>query len=100
MLTPAEVAHVARLARLDLAPDELEQMGRQLAAVLSHIDMLNAVDTSAVSPTAQVFDLRDVLRPDQARPSFPPEVMLANAPAVSDGLFKVPAVLEAAGDGA
>ncbi len=99
MLTPEEVAHVARLARLELAPDALDLMGRQLTAVLGHIDMLNAVDTSAVSPTAQVFDLRDVLRPDQARPPFPPELMLANAPSVSDGLFKVPAVLEAAGDG-
>lgn len=98
MLTTEEVLHVARLARLALGAEEVETLRLQLSSVLNHIDMLNAVDTSAVPPTAQVFDLTDVLRPDQPRPSFPPEAMLANAPATSDGLFKVPAVLEAAGD--
>ena len=97
MLTPEEVEHVARLARLALAPDELETMRRQLSGVLAHIDRLNEVDTSAIPPTAQVFALQDVLRPDVARPSFPVAAMLANAPAVDDDCIKVPAVLDTEG---
>ncbi|HMA35985.1 MAG TPA: Asp-tRNA(Asn)/Glu-tRNA(Gln) amidotransferase subunit GatC [Chloroflexia bacterium] len=97
MLTPEEVAHVARLARLDLAPDELATMRRQLSSVLEHIDQLNAVDTSAIPPTAQIFPLRDILRPDVSRPPYPAAAMLANAPAAADGCFKVPAVLDGEG---
>ncbi|HEX6605728.1 MAG TPA: Asp-tRNA(Asn)/Glu-tRNA(Gln) amidotransferase subunit GatC [Chloroflexia bacterium] len=97
MLTTEEVAHVARLARLDLAPDELETMRRQLSSVLDHINRLNEVDTSASPPTAQVFALRDVVRLDSPRPPFPQAVMLANAPDAADGCFKVPAVLETEG---
>jgi aspartyl-tRNA(Asn)/glutamyl-tRNA(Gln) amidotransferase subunit C len=97
MLTTEEVAHVARLARLDLAPDELETMRRQLSSVLDHINRLNEVDTSAIPPTAQVFALRDVVREDTPRPPFPQAVMLANAPDAADGCFKVPTVLETEG---
>ena len=56
-------------------------MRLQLSSVLAHIDRLNELDTSAIPPTAQVFALRDVARPDVARPPFPREAMLANAPA-------------------
>ncbi len=97
MLTHEEVAHVARLARVELAPAELETLRRQLSGVLEHINRLNEVDTSAIPPTAQVFALQDVVRDDRPRPSYPPEVMLANAPAVVDGLFQVPAVLDTEG---
>ena len=97
MLTTEEVAHVARLARLDLAPDEMETMRRQLSSVLDHINRLNEVDTSAIPPTAQVFALRDVVRADTPRPPFPQAVMLANAPAAADGCVIVPAVLDTEG---
>lgn len=97
MLTPDEVAHVARLARIDLAPAELETMRVQLSNVLTHISRLNEVDTSAIPPTAQVFALADVFRVDAPRPPFPAAEMLANAPDALDGCFKVPAVLEREG---
>src|SRR5947209_12107449 len=97
MLTREEVEHVARLARLELAPDELETMRRQLSSVLEHINRLNEVDTSAISPTAQVFALQDVLRVDLPRPACPAGVMLANAPDAVEGLFRVPAVLDTEG---
>ena len=97
MLTQEEVEHVARLARLDLAPDEMETMRRQLSGVLEHINRLNEVDTSAIPPTAQIFPLQDILREDDPRPSCPPEVMLANAPDAAEGMFRVPAVLDTEG---
>jgi aspartyl-tRNA(Asn)/glutamyl-tRNA(Gln) amidotransferase subunit C len=97
VLTQDEVEHVARLARLALAPDELELMRRQLSNVLEHINRLNEVDTSAIPPTAQIFALQDVVRADLPRPSYPLAAMLANAPAVTDDCFQVPAVLDTEG---
>ncbi len=96
MLTREQVEHVARLARLALRDEDVEGFRTQLSAVLEHINMLNAVDTSAIPPTAQVGGLHDVQRPDESRPSLPVEAVLANAPQREDVYFRVPAVLDEA----
>ena len=93
-LTTQEVEHVARLARLRLAPAELEKMRAQLSNILDHIDMLKEVDVVDVPPTAQVTDLLNILRPDEVRPSLPREDVLANAPDQQDGMFRVKAIFE------
>jgi aspartyl-tRNA(Asn)/glutamyl-tRNA(Gln) amidotransferase subunit C len=93
-LTTKEVEHVARLARLRLAPDELEKMRMQLSNILDHIDMLREVDVSDVAPTAQVTDLLNILRADEVRTSLPREDVLANAPDQQDGMFKVKAIFD------
>jgi aspartyl-tRNA(Asn)/glutamyl-tRNA(Gln) amidotransferase subunit C len=92
-LTLEEVKSVAELARLHLSPDELERMRDQLSSILDHIAALYELDTAAISPTAQVIDLTNVMREDEVRPSLPPEAVLANAPRKSDGFFEVHAVL-------
>lgn len=93
-LTIEEVEHVARLARLRLSAEELEQMRTDLSRILGYIDMLKEVDVSDVPPTAQVTDLFNVMREDQARPSLPREDALANAPEQQDGMFRVKAIFE------
>jgi aspartyl-tRNA(Asn)/glutamyl-tRNA(Gln) amidotransferase subunit C len=93
-LTTKEVEHVARLARLRLAPDELEKMRVQLSNILDHIDLLKEVDVSDVAPTAQVTDLLNILRADEVRASLPREDVLANAPDQQDGMFKVKAIFD------
>jgi aspartyl-tRNA(Asn)/glutamyl-tRNA(Gln) amidotransferase subunit C len=93
-LTIKEVEHVARLARLRLAPDELEKMRAQLSNILDHIDLLKEVDVSDVAPTAQVTDLLNILRADEVRASLPREDVLANAPDQQDGMFKVKAIFD------
>jgi aspartyl-tRNA(Asn)/glutamyl-tRNA(Gln) amidotransferase subunit C len=93
-LTTKEVEHVARLARLRLAPDELEKMRVQLSNILDHIDLLKEVDVSDVAPTAQVTDLLNILRADEVRTSLPREDVLANAPDQQDGMFKVKAIFD------
>jgi aspartyl-tRNA(Asn)/glutamyl-tRNA(Gln) amidotransferase subunit C len=85
-----EVLHVARLARLALEEDELEPMARELSAVLDHIARMAELDLSEVPPTSHVVEVTGALRPDEPRPSLPREVVLAQAPAVSDGGFLVP----------
>ena len=93
-ISRADVQHVAHLARLGLSESELDRMADQLSAVLDAMQVLNALDTAAIPPTAQVIPLRNVMREDVARPSLPRERVLANAPAQREGSFLVPTVLE------
>jgi aspartyl-tRNA(Asn)/glutamyl-tRNA(Gln) amidotransferase subunit C len=92
-ITRDDVAHVARLARLDLTSDELERFTDQLGAVLEHARDVEALDVADVPPTAHPLPLRNVLRPDEVRPSLDRDEVLAAAPAVEDGRFRVPPVL-------
>jgi aspartyl-tRNA(Asn)/glutamyl-tRNA(Gln) amidotransferase subunit C len=94
MLTADEVRHVAMLARLGLTEEEVEKFRVQLLDVLAYIDILKKVDTSAIEPTAQILTHVNVARPDEPRPSWPVEDILANAPAREDGFVLVPPVLE------
>jgi len=96
MATPisrADVAHVARLARLDLTDDELSRFTDQLAAVLEHAGDLAAIDTAGVPPTAHPLELLNVLRDDVPRPCLDRDEVLAMAPAAEDGRFRVPKIL-------
>ena len=94
-LTPKDVDHVAALARLGITPEERARFADQLSGVLEHFAALQALDTSGVSPTAQVQDLRNVMRDDVSRPSAPRDAILLNAPRQEDGFFRVQAVLDA-----
>ena len=93
-ITRAEVAHVARLARLGLSDDEMDRLASELDHILDAMQALRQLDTSAIPPTAQVIPLRNVMRDDIPRPAWPLEEILLNAPAARDGQFLVPPVLE------
>ena len=93
-LTPEDVDHVAALARLGITPEERARFAEQLSSILEHFQALQALDTADIPPTAQVLDLRNVLRPDAVRPSFPRDQILQNAPQQEEGFFKTQAVLE------
>jgi aspartyl-tRNA(Asn)/glutamyl-tRNA(Gln) amidotransferase subunit C len=89
-----EVRHVANLARLGLSDEELEAMASQLSSILEYIAKLERLDTGAIPPTAQVGELVDVMRDDEAEPSLPREAALANALDREDGYFRVSAIQE------
>jgi aspartyl-tRNA(Asn)/glutamyl-tRNA(Gln) amidotransferase subunit C len=89
----ADVEHVARLARLALTDEEIEELTGQLADILEHAARVSAVDTTDVAPTAHPLPLVNVFRPDEVRPSLDRDEVLAAAPAVEDGRFRVPPVL-------
>jgi aspartyl-tRNA(Asn)/glutamyl-tRNA(Gln) amidotransferase subunit C len=93
-LTPEDVDHVAALARLGISPAERQRFAEQLSGILDHFRALQALDTKDIAPTAQIQNLRNVMRPDVARPSLPRDVIMANAPREEDGFFRVQAVLE------
>ena len=92
-LSREEVEYVASLARLGLSDDEITLMQSQLSAILDAIQALDALDTAAIPPTAQVISLSNVMRDDVVTPSLPREAVLANAPRKSQGFFEVHAVL-------
>jgi aspartyl-tRNA(Asn)/glutamyl-tRNA(Gln) amidotransferase subunit C len=92
-ITTAEVAHVARLARLALTETELEEFTGQLAAVLDHAADVEALDTSGVPPTAHPLPLVNVLRDDVPAPGLDREEILAQAPATEDLRFRVPRII-------
>lgn len=89
-----QVRHVARLARLELSPAEEQSLQADLSAILSYVDKLNQLDTTAVEPTAQVGEAGTPMREDEVTNHPMPEEMLANAPARESHLFKVPKIIE------
>lgn len=89
-----DVEHVAKLARLDLTDGEKQKFTEQLNAILKYADQLNELDTDDVEPTSHAMPLSNVLREDKARPSWPIDKVMLNAPEEEDGQFRVPAVLE------
>ena len=92
-LSRADVEHVAHLARLGLAEDELARLEVQLNHILEQYAVLARLDTDAIPPTAQTIELQNVLREDAVQPSLTVDKALANAPERSGDHFVVPAIL-------
>ena len=90
MIEREQVLHVAKLARLRLSDEELEAMVGELSGILEHVDRIGNLELDGVEPTSHVVALENVLRPDEPRPSWPREVVLAPAPEPQDGAFRVP----------
>jgi aspartyl-tRNA(Asn)/glutamyl-tRNA(Gln) amidotransferase subunit C len=94
-ITRTDVEHVAQLARLALTEDELTRFTGELLHILEHAQDLATLDLDEVEPTAHPLPLTNVTRPDEVRPSLPRDEVLAQAPAVEDGRFRVPRILDA-----
>lgn len=96
-ITEAEVRYVADLANLKLSEEEARRFSSELGEILTYMGKLNALDTAAVEPMAQVlYDAEETstLREDLERPVLGPEAALANAPVTGAGCYKVPLVIE------
>jgi len=109
-VTEQDVAYVADLANLELTAEERAGMLRDLNSILDYMDRLNELDTSDVSPMAQVSDRYGVDQskqgserfayasredvPEGLRKSLPHEVALENAPDADEDFFRVPKVIE------
>jgi aspartyl-tRNA(Asn)/glutamyl-tRNA(Gln) amidotransferase subunit C len=92
-LSRDDVAHVARLARLQLSDEELDTFTPQLVAILDHAADVEALDLADVPPTSHPYPLVNVMRPDEVRDAGVRDDVLANAPSAEDGMFRVPPVL-------
>jgi aspartyl-tRNA(Asn)/glutamyl-tRNA(Gln) amidotransferase subunit C len=98
-VSPEDVERVAELAHLELAAEEMPRMVRDLNAILDYVAELNQLDTSGVTPLAQVSELEGAgaassLREDRCVPSLNRTVVMAQAPDTDGSFFKVPKVIE------
>ncbi|MBM2825498.1 MAG: gatC [Dehalococcoidales bacterium] len=93
-LSREEVWHIAALARLGLIETEVDRLREQLSDILENFEILQQVDTTGISPTAQSVVLQNVMRDDEAMPSLLADDVLANAPRREGEFFRVRAVLE------
>jgi len=88
------VENVAKLARLQLTPEELDRYGKQLAAILDYIAKLEKLDVTGLEPLAHAVDTANVFREDVPRPSLPRDAALQNAPDRNADFFIVPKIVE------
>jgi aspartyl-tRNA(Asn)/glutamyl-tRNA(Gln) amidotransferase subunit C len=89
-----EVAHLAALARIDLRPDELDRLAKELDVILDAVATVQQVAGDDVPATSHPMPLTNVTRPDEPRPSLPVEDVLAGAPEAEQQRFRVPRILE------
>lgn len=93
-LTREDVLKLARLSRLRLSDDEIEQFAAEISEILAYVDQLSNVDTSDLKPTSQVTGLTNVMRDDEViEYGASQKELLKNAPAVEKSQFKVKRVL-------
>jgi aspartyl-tRNA(Asn)/glutamyl-tRNA(Gln) amidotransferase subunit C len=101
-VTVEDVQRVAELAHLELAPEEVGPMLRDLNAILDYVAELNELDTSNVEPLAQMSEIEigsggdaiAALRADKVGPSLNRAVVMSQAPETDGVFFKVPKVIE------
>jgi aspartyl-tRNA(Asn)/glutamyl-tRNA(Gln) amidotransferase subunit C len=91
-LSPNEVEHIAKLARLTLTDEEKALYGEQLSAILEHFAQLEKVDTDHIPPLGSVLAAQTGLRVDKVHQDLDTEALLANAPQAEDDQFRVPPV--------
>ena len=96
-ITEKDVRYVAALANLELTDAEVLRLATDMDSILTYVEKLNELDTSAVEPMAQVlYDAPEdvAMRADTERVSFAQEKALSNAPESGAGHFKVSKVTE------
>jgi len=93
-LQRADVKKIAHLARLAVSDTEADALVKDLSNILDLVAQMDAVDTGQVEPMAHPTDMAQRLRPDVVTETDQREALQANAPAVENGLFLVPKVIE------
>lgn len=91
-----EVKHLAKLANLPLTKKQIENLPKELTAVLEYVSKIQALDTSNTIETSQVTNLENVFREDEIdeKRMLTQEEVLSNAPEKHNGYFKVKAIFD------
>ena len=89
-LTREDILKLARLARLDISDDEVEEYSNELSAILEYVEQLGKVDIEGLEPTLQITGLTNVTRPDEIKSyGYEPDELRKNLPAEEDDQIKV-----------
>ena len=93
-LSDDQIRRLARLARIALNPGETREVGERLNRILGMVGEMRAVDTAGIEPMSHALDLVQRLRPDEVTETDRRELYQSAAPAVEQGLYLVPKVIE------
>lgn len=93
MIDQKTIQHIAKLARLEVTPEQAEKYGQQMSQILKHFEQISQVDTKGVEPLITPSEIENFWREDLVVKENTSEEMLANAPARTGNLFKVPPVV-------
>ena len=93
-ISPSDLDHIAKLARIDLTDSEKATFLPQLESVIEYFDILNKVNTDGVEPTFRVNDQSNVFRTDEVKESLPVSDALSGAARTKDNYFVVTATIK------
>ena len=88
-----DVAHLSKLARIEMTPAELDHMASELEQILGAVKRVQEVATSDIAPTSHPLSMSNVFRNDVVKPSLTNDEALSGAPAQAEDRFKVPQIL-------
>ena len=89
-----QVRKVAKLSRLELTDQEVQEFTGQLGAILEYVEKMNELDTNNVEPLAHCLPISNIFRQDSIIKSLGTEKTLSNAPDRDESFFKVPKILD------
>ncbi len=93
-LSKDQVQHIAVLARLRIADEQIDEVAAKLSRIVDFVDQLQAAPTDNVVPMAHPLNQTQRLRADAVTEIDSRDTIQANAPAVKDGLYLVPKVID------
>lgn len=93
-LTPEDAQKIAHLARLAITDDEAVSVAENLSSILHLVEQMDHVDTSDVMPMSHPLHMTQRLRPDEVSEENQRDRFQSIAPAVENGLYLVPRVIE------
>ncbi|MFO7594542.1 MAG: Asp-tRNA(Asn)/Glu-tRNA(Gln) amidotransferase subunit GatC [Pseudomonadota bacterium] len=93
-LDKSDVENIAHLARLAINEEDIPAYAENLSSILTLVEQMGAVDTGGVEPMAHPLEMAQRLREDVVTEENRREHFQAHAPAVENGLFLVPKVIE------
>ena len=94
VISDETMEYVGILAKLELKDEEKESARQDMQKMLDYVDKLNELDTSKVEPMTHIFEMGNVFREDEVTNGDDRDAMLANAPEVKEGQYKVPKTVE------
>ena len=92
MITNKDIEYVAGLAKLKISESEMENLTRQMDAIVEFANKISELDTENVEPTNHILRVQNVMREDVVVPSYDRNEIIKNAPKKEAGCIIVPSV--------
>lgn len=90
----SDITKVAKLARLELSPEEKNEFSKQLSSIIEYVEKINELDTSSVTPADHIVDVSNVFRKDIVKDSIERAKLENIAPDFKEGYIVVPKIIE------